>query len=75
MQPFQSVEAGRAVPIRAGWGRRGLTLLQECAKVLPEVENGQIILFSPDKAELLQERIFFLIHLFARDILVKQWRI
>ena len=49
MQPFQPVEAGRAVPIRVGWGRRGLTPLQECAKVLPEMENRQLLLFSPDR--------------------------
>ena len=31
---------------------------------------------GPDKAELLQEGIFFLIHLFARAVLVmKKWEI
>ena len=57
MQPFQPVEAERAVPIRADWGRRGLSPLQECAKVLPEMENGQLLLFSPDKGQLFRNQI------------------
>ena len=37
-------------------------------KISDLVMNSTIILFT--KAELLQEGIFFLIHLFARDVLV-----
>ena len=32
--------------------------------------SPSILIFSPPKAELLQEGIFFLIHLFAREVLV-----
>ena len=70
MQPFQPVEAGRAVQIRAGWGHRGLTPLQECAKVLPEM---QLLLFSPDSS--LPDRVPELIFLFNLRYMVSHGKV